>query len=220
MRGGSSSGWRPTRGCSQVRGRAGPRRGLTALVVGLAVLTGTAAAGQERVQGDLYTNARYGIRIAKPPGWHFLTAGMIVELAKKAAGGAPLRGEEDPVKLAGFAVIVSKEPTLGREIAPQVVLLVHELKERPADVVKTCEGLRSGMSDPETVEPTREIRLDGRSAARLDFRGVVDGASVRARTLCTFRDRQAFVVAAQALSPDFDREAATFEAILSSFKLE
>lgn len=195
-------------------------RALAVLVLGLAVLTGTPARGQERVQGDLYTNARYGIQISKPPVWHFLTAGMIVELAKKSAGGVGMRGEEDPVKLAGFAVIVSKEPSLGREIAPQVVLLVHELRERPTDVVKTCEGLRAGMSDPETVEPTREVRLDGRPAARLDFRGVVDGAIVRARALCTFRDREAFVVAAQALAADFEREVSTFEAILSSFKLK
>jgi len=218
MRSGSSSGGRHSQGRRACKRRRGLN--LAALVVGLAVLTGVPAHGQERIQGDRYSNARYGIEIGKPSTWHFLTAGMIVDLARKSAGAAPVRSDEDPVRLAGFAVIVSKEPTLGREIAPQVVLLVHELRERPADTVRTCEGLRTGMSEPETVEPTREVGLDGRPAARLDFRGVVDGAIVRARALCTFRDRQAFVVVAQALSADFDREAATFETILSSFKLK
>jgi hypothetical protein len=193
--------------------------------VGLCVLIAAGAGvvpvgAQERVQGDVYTNARYGLQISKPTTWHFLTAGMIVDLARKTAGAKPLAGNEDPVKVAGFAVIISKEPTLGREVVPQVVLLVHELRERPADLVKTCEGLRAGMNEPETVEPTREVRIDGRPAARLDFRGLVDGAAVRARALCTFRDRQAFVVAAQALAVDFDREAGTFETILSSFTLK
>jgi hypothetical protein len=193
--------------------------------VGLCVLVAAGAGvaplgAQERVQGDVYANARYGLQISKPATWHFLTAGMIVDLARKTAGATPLATNEDPVKVAGFAVIISKEPTLGREVVPQVVLLVHELRERPANLVRTCEGLRAGMNEPETVEPTREVRIEGRPAARLDFRGLVDGAAVRARALCTFRDRQAFVVVAQALAADFDREAGMFETILSSFRLK
>ncbi|MGH7319982.1 MAG: hypothetical protein ACRELA_10220 [Candidatus Rokuibacteriota bacterium] len=195
-------------------------RGLLVGLLGAGALAGAPAAGQERVQGDVYTNARYGIQISKPTSWHFMTAGMIVDLAKRTGGGNPVRGEEDPVKLAGFAVVVSKVPTLGREIAPQVFVLIHEVKERPTDIAKACEGLRSGMSDPETVQPTREVRVEGRPGVRLDFRGLVDGAMVRATALCTFRERQAFVIAAQALSADFDREAAIFETVLASFKLK
>jgi hypothetical protein len=197
------------------------RRGIAVLaLVAVALVAGGPTAAQERVQGDLYTNSHYGIQIGKPSAWHFITAGMIVELAKKTAGAAQLRGEDDPVKLAGFAVIVSKVPSLGREIAPQVVLLVHELKERPTDLLQTCEKLRAGVNDPETVEPTREVQIDGRPAARLDFRAVVDGALVRATALCTVRDRQAYVVAAQALAADFEVEAHAFETILQSFRLK
>ena len=43
-----------------------------------------------------------------------------------------LGGDVDPVKAAGFAVIVSKVPILGREVAPLVVLKVQDLpRPRP-----------------------------------------------------------------------------------------
>jgi hypothetical protein len=76
------------------------------------------------------------------------------------------------------------------------------------------------MSDPETVTPTREVQLDGQRAARLDFRGNVDGAAVRATALCTLQGQRAFVVVAQALLKDFEGAAPTFETILSSFRLK
>ena len=40
---------------------------------------------------------------------------------------APPPADADPVKTAGFAVIVSKSPTLGREVLAQVVLMVQDL---------------------------------------------------------------------------------------------
>jgi hypothetical protein len=182
-------------------------------------VTVTPALGQERVQGNAYTNPGHGIEISKPPAWHFITAGMIVDLAKRSAGQTSLRGEEDPVKLTGIAVIASKTPSLGLEVAPHVILRVIELKEGAADLARTCESLRSGMGDPETVAPTRSVRLGDRPAVRLDFRGNVDGALVRATALCAVRDRRAYFVVGQALAADFEAEARTFEAILGSFKL-
>jgi hypothetical protein len=198
-----------------VRGTPG---GLVVLVV--LALAAAPARGQERIGGNLYANSRYGIEITKPPGWHFITAATIVDLAKKAAGGARIRGEEDPVKLAGFAVIVSKVPVLGRGVQPQVVVLVHEVATPPADVGKACEGLRSGMTEPETLRPTRAVRIGDKAGARLDFQGLVDGDMVRATALCTFRERQGFVVVGQALAAEFDSEFTTFESILSSFRLK
>jgi hypothetical protein len=194
--------------------------GVAAAVVLLALTLGAASAwGQDQISGDRYANPRYGIEITKPSSWHFITAQMIVDLAKRSSGGGSLRGEDDPVKLAGFAVIVSKVASLGREIAPQVVLLVHERQEPPQDLVRACEGLRTGMNDPETVTETQTVSLAGRPAARLDFRGNIAGATVRAAALCTFRGRQAFVVAAQALTGDFEGALPAFESILASFKL-
>ncbi|MGH7265231.1 MAG: hypothetical protein ACREMB_10315 [Candidatus Rokuibacteriota bacterium] len=190
------------------------------LVVSLALLAGSAVAAQEKVEGNRYSNPTYGIQITKPPSWHFITAGTILDLAKKAAGGQKIRGDEDPVKLAGFAVIVSKVPVLGRSIDPNVVLRVHEAAAPPDDTVKACELLRTGMTEPETVRPTRRLQLEGRPAARLDFQGLVDGAMVRATALCTFRERRAFVVVGQALSSEFDGELSRFESILQSFTLK
>ncbi|HEY7601640.1 MAG TPA: hypothetical protein VIB60_03950, partial [Methylomirabilota bacterium] len=105
------------------------------------------------------------------------------------------------------------------EVTPQVILAIQDLPRPPGDVVEACERLRSGMNDPENVMPTRPVRLDGRPAARLDFKGYVDGAQVRATALCTFQDRRAFVVAGQALAAEFDGEAGTFDTILRSFRL-
>jgi hypothetical protein len=197
--------------------RSGARR-LGLLVLGLAVSVVPAGA-QDRVDGDRYQNPRYGIQIEKPSRWYFITATTVMDLARKAAGMSAPSGDADAVKAAGFAVIVSKVPVLGREVAPQVVLMVQDLPKPPGDVVETCERLRSGMNDPETVAPTRAVRLDGRPAARLDFRGYVDGALVRATALCTFQDRRAFVVVGQALATEFDGEAGTFETILRTFRL-
>ncbi len=189
-----------------------------ALALALLLAAGPVLA-QERVEGNLYVNTKYRIQISKPPGWHFITAGAIVDLAKKAAGGTPIRGEDDPVKLAGFAVVISKVPQLGRGIQPQVVFVVKELPAPPSDVVEACEKLRTGMTEPETVKPTRRGQVDGQPAARLDFQGLVDAEMVRATALCTFRDRQAFVVVGQALASEFDGEFSTFESILSSLRL-
>jgi len=186
------------------------------LVVGLSGAVGLA---QDKIEGNSYSNAKYGIQITKPVSWHFITAATIVDLAKKTAGGAKIRGEDDPIKLAGFAVVVSKEPTLGRGIQPQVVVMVHEAPAVPGDMVKACEGLRTGMVEPETLKPTRRVQLGARPAARLDFQGIVDGDVVRATALCTFRDKQAFVVVGQALASEFDSEFSSFESILSSFSL-
>lgn len=186
----------------------------------LAAAAWAPAAAQDRVDGNSYSNARYGIQISKPPSWHFITAGTIVDLAKKAGGGAKIPGEDDPVKLAGFAVVVAKAPELGRGVKPQVVLLVRELPAPPADLVQACEGLRSGMTEPETLKPTRQLQLGTRPAARLDFQGLVDSDMVRATALCTFRDRQAFVVVGQALASEFDTEFSAFESILGSFRLK
>ena len=195
-------------------------RSLGALALLLMVAAATAPAlAQDRIEGDRYQNPRYGIQIEKPPRWHFITAATVMDIARKAAGlGAP-PADADPVKAAGFAVIVSKSPTLGREVSPQVILAVQDLPRPPGDVVEACERLRSGMNDPENVMPTRPIRVDGRPAARLDFKGYVDGAQVRATAVCTFQDRRAFVVVGQALATEFDAETVTFDTILRSFKL-
>ena len=195
-------------------------RSLGALALLLMVAAATAPAlAQDRIEGDRYQNPRYGIQIEKPPRWHFITAATVMDIARKAAGlGAP-PADADPVKAAGFAVIVSKSPTLGREVTPQVILAIQDLPRPPADVVEACERLRSGMNDPENVMPTRPIRIDGRPAARLDFKGYVDGAQVRATALCTFQDRRAFVVVGQALATEFDAETVMFDTILRSFKL-
>ncbi|MBI3454567.1 MAG: hypothetical protein HY002_02105 [Candidatus Rokubacteria bacterium] len=192
---------------------------LVLILLAVSALAARPALGQERVEGDLYANAKYGIQIGKPSSWYFITAGTVVDLARKAGGGPRLRGDEDPVKLAGFAVVVSKVPSLGRGFQPQVVVLVRELSAPPGGMVKACEELRSGMTEPETVRPTRVVQVDGRPAARLDFQGLVDGEMVRATALCAFRDRQAFVVVGQALASEFDSEFSTFEMILSSFRL-
>jgi hypothetical protein len=192
--------------------------GALTLLLALGVATGPAAA-QDRIEGDRYQNPRYGIQIEKPPRWHFITATTVMDVARKAAGmGAP-PADTDPVKAAGFAVIVSKSPTLGREVTPQVILSVQDVPRPPGDVVEACERLRSGMNDPENVMPTRPVRLDGRPAARLDFKGYVDGTLVRATALCTFQDRRAFVVVGQALATEFDAETVTFDTILRSFKI-
>lgn len=197
-------------------------RGLARL--GLVLVLVLAAAGpaltQERVDGNTYANTKYGIQIAKPPAWHFITASTVVDLARKAGGGARIRGDDDPVKLAGFAVVVSKVPQLGRGVQPQVVLVVQELAAAPGDLVEACEKLRTGMTEPETIKPTRRVQVDGKPAARLDFQGLVDAEMVRATALCTFRDRQAFLVVGQALASEFDSEFSTFESILGSFHLK
>jgi hypothetical protein len=209
----SAPGARPTPGWRPAARRLGPLAFLLA-----AALAGPAAA-QDRVEGDRYQNPRYGVQIEKPSRWHFITASTVMDVARKTAGMPPMSADVDPVKAAGFAVIVSKVPVLGREVAPQVVLMVHDLPQAPGDVTQACERLRSGMNDPETVTPTRTVRVDGRPASRLDFKGYVDGALVRATALCTFQDRRAFVVVGQALAAEFDGEAGTFETILGSFRL-
>jgi hypothetical protein len=185
----------------------------------VAVLAALPASGQDKLEGNAYSNAKYGIQISKPPSWHFITAAAILDLAKKSAGGGRIPGEEDPIKAAGFAVVVSKAPMLGRGVSPQVVLLVRELPAPSADLVKTCESLRGGMVEPETVRSTRQVQVGGRPAARLDFQGLVDGDMVRATALCTLRERQAFMVVGQALSAEFDSDFANFESILGSFRL-
>jgi hypothetical protein len=199
-------------------------RGVGAALLGVVAATALAAApavAQERIDGNAYSNAKYGIQITKPPSWHFISSGAVVELAKKAGGGAKIAGDDDSVKLAGFAVIVSKAPELGRSVKPQVVVLVRELPAPPADLVQTCESFRSGMTEPETVKPTRRLQLGGtRPAARLDFQGLVDSDMVRATALCTVRDRLAFVVVGQALASEFDTEFSAFESILGSFRLK
>jgi hypothetical protein len=195
------------------------RRLLVALLpaLGLAALP---AVAQEKVEGNVYTNPKYGIQITKPASWHFITAATIVDLARRAGGAAKIRGDEDPVKLAGFAVIVSKVPQLGRGVQPQVVLVLQEVPAPPTDLVESCEKLRSGMTEPETLRPTRRVDLQGRPAARLDFQGIVDADVVRATALCTYKERQAFFVVAQALASEFDTEFSAFESIISSFRLK
>lgn len=202
----------------RVPSRPGAGRVAAVMLVALATAFAGLAAAQDRVDGNRYQNPRYGIQIEKPAGWTFLTASALIDAARKAAG-MPASGDQDPVKAAGFAVIVSKKAVLGREISPQVVLVVQDLPKPPADLVESCELLRSGMSEPESVTPTRRVSIDGRPAARLDFQGYVDGALVRATALCTFQDRRAFLVVGQALASEFDGEASTFETILRSFKL-
>jgi hypothetical protein len=199
--------------------RAAGAAARAAIALGLAAVLGTPAVAQDKVDGDRYQNPRYGVEIEKPSRWYFITASTLLDAARRGAGMPPVGREVDPVKAAGFAVIVSKVPALGREVAPQVVLMVHDLPEAPGDVVQACERLRSGMVEPETVVPTRAVSVGGRPAARLDFKGYVDGALVRATALCTFQDRRAFVVAGQALAAEFDGEAGTFDAILRSFRL-
>jgi hypothetical protein len=205
-------------------GRAGARRRVAGSLVGLAVLL---AAGlldpilaQDRVEGHRYQNARYGIQIEKPASWHFITASTIMDLARRAARMPPLGSDVDPVKAAGLAVIVSKVPVLGRDMVPMVLLKVSDQPQAPTSLMEECERLRSGMTEPETVTPTRSVSIDGRPAARLDFKGYVDGALVRATALCTFRGSRAFVVVGQALAAEFDGEASVFDTILRSFKLQ
>lgn len=186
----------------------------------LALALGPPAFAQEKVDGDVYANPRYGIQIAKPRAWHFITAGMILDLVRRTAGGAARApAGDDPVKAMGFAVIVSKVPTLGRGFDPQVVLLVHEVPNAPPDLLQACEKLRSGMTDPQTLLPSREIQVDGKPAIRLDFQGAVDGAAVRATAICAIRGGRAFVVVGQALATEFDAEALTFSTVLDSFRL-
>jgi hypothetical protein len=211
----------PPAGPTGRRGVACRRGGRLAAVVMLTVASAFAglAAAQDRLDGDRFQNPRYGIQIEKPPGWTFITASAVIDAARKAAGMPAVSGDVDPVKAAGFAVIASKTPVLGREVSPQVIVVVQDLPKPPGDLVETCERLRSGMNDPETVTPTRPVRIDNRPAARLDFKGYVDGALVRATALCTFQDRRAFLVVGQALASEFDGEAATFETVLRSFRL-
>ncbi len=185
----------------------------------LLVLLVPPAPAQDKVEGNRYTNARYGIEIGKPAKWYFITAATILDLARKTAGATAPR-VEDPIQAAGFAVVISKVPSLGRAVDPQVILLVHDTPKAPTDLVQACEGLRTGMVDPETVAPTRQVQLDGKPAARLDFKGFVDGTAVRATALCTFRDRRAYVAVGQALAADFDAEAPTFETILQSLHVK
>ena len=200
----------------------GGERARVGLVLVATTLWAAPTLGQDRVDGNVYASARYGIQIAKPAAWHFITAQTALDLARKAAGpvgsGRP-RGDEDPVRAAGFAVIVSKSPILGRTFDPQVIVLVNELADPPSDLVQVCESVRAGMTEPKTVTPTRETRLGETPAARLDFQGLVDGTPVRATALCVARDRRVFVVVGQALAADFASVASTFETILSSFRL-
>jgi hypothetical protein len=201
-----------------VSSRGGKRLTALALVTLVAVFSGLAVA-QDRVDGDRYQNPRYGIQIEKPPKWTFITASAVIDAARKAAGMSP-SADADPVKAAGFAVVVSKTPVLGRDVSPQVIVVVEDLPKQPGELIETCERLRSGMNLPETVTPTRPVRIDNRPAARLDFQGYVDGALVRATALCTFQDKRAFLVVGQALASEFDAEASTFETILRSFRLK
>ena len=209
--------------CSRWARSTDARRRLARPVATLAVLLAAApfhhAGAQDRVEGNRYQNPRYGIQIEKPSAWHFITASTIMDVARKAARMPPLGSDVDPVKAAGVAVIVSKVPVLGRDVVPMVLLKVQDLPKAPTSVVEECERLRSGMNDPETVTPTRTVAIEGRPAARLDFKGYVDGALVRATTLCTFQGSRAFVVAGQALAAEFDGEAGTFDTILRSFRL-
>jgi hypothetical protein len=199
------------------------RRRVAGSLVGLAILL---AAGllhpvraQDRVEGNRYQNPRYGIQIDKPASWYFITATTIMDLARKAARMPPLGSDVDPVKAAGLAVIASKVPVLGRDVVPMVLLKVQDQAQAPTSFMEECERLRSGMNEPETVTPTRSVAIDGRPAARLDFKGYVDGALVRATALCTFQGNRAFVVVGQALAAEFDSEASVFDTILRSFKL-
>ena len=210
----------PGRGPSPRSARTSvPRRTVVAAIFLLAGVAASAVA-QDKIEGHAYSNAKYGIQISKPANWHFITAATIVDLAKKQGGGRKIPGEDDPVKLAGFAVVVSKVPMLGREVQPQVVVLVRDLPAGTLDLVKTCEGLRSGMTEPETLRPTRQLQLGSRPAARLEFQGLVDSDMVRATALCAVRDRQAFMVVGQALASEFDTEFPSFESILGSFRLK
>src|SRR5262245_64150469 len=106
--------------------------GALALLLTVAVAAGSAAA-QDRIEGDRYQNPRYGIQIEKPSGWHFITATTVMDIARKAAGLAGPPAEADAVKAAGFAVIVSKSPTLGREVTPQVILAIQDLPRPPGE---------------------------------------------------------------------------------------
>ena len=189
-------------------------------VLGGALAWGGLASAQERVERNLYANPRYGIQITKPAGWYFITAGTILDLARRTAGAPRPNSDEDPVKAAGFAVVVSKVPVLGRGFDPQVIVLVHQLAQTPPNLLEACEGLRTGMNEPQTLLPTRQVQLDGKPAARLDFQGLVDGALVRATALCAIREGRAFVVVGQALATEFDTEARTFDTILASFHLK
>jgi hypothetical protein len=206
-------------GRHRVANRGVKRVAVLTLVTLAAAVAGVAAA-QDRVDGDRYQNPRYGIQIEKPAKWSFITASAVIDAARKAAGMPPPSGDADPVKAAGFAVVVSKTPVLGREVSPQVIVVVQDLPKPPGDLVESCERLRSGMNIPETVLPTRPVRIENRPAARLDFQGYVDGVLVRATALCTFQDRRAFLVVGQALASEFDGEASTFETILRSFRLK
>src|SRR5262249_2612642 len=154
------------------------------------------AVSQEKVEGDRYSNALYGLQIDKPGDWYFITAGTVLELAQKMAG-ARARPSPDPVKTAGVAGILSKGPTLGRDFDRQVVGLVEETEKSPADLAEACGKLRSGMAEPEMVRAPQRVQVDGKPAVRLDFLGYVDGAAVRASALCTFRDRRAYFAVAQ-----------------------
>ena len=212
--GGARSAPQPVAG----RSRRWATLGLTLILPALVAVPPVAVA-QEQVEGNRYTNGRYGMQIDKPANWYFITAGTVIELARKVAGARPAP-DADPVKTAGFAVIVSKVPILGRDFDPQVVVLVQETDAVPTDLVAACEKLRSGMTEPETVRAPQRVEIDGQPTVRLDFLGYVDGVAVRAGALCTFRNRRAYFAVAQALVTDFDGETAAFDAILQSFRVK
>jgi hypothetical protein len=140
----------------------------------------------------------------------------VLALARRAAGGASRPPGADPVREAGFAVIVARAPVLGRTLAPHVIVRVEE--PAPPDAAAACVGPLPGLGDAEPLGAPRPVEVDGRPAVRLDLRGRVDDESVRAAALCLVRDARAYVLVAQAPAAEFAAAAPALEAILGSFR--
>ena len=162
---------------------------------------------------------RYGVQIEKPPRWHFVAASTVIDLARKAAGMRPAMATI-PSRRRGSAVIVSKAPVLGREVAPQVVLMVQDLPKAPRtwfeDVRAPAE--RDERSRDRDADRVLSALTAGQRRGSIS-RATSTGRSCARPPSAPSRTAAPSWVAGQALAAEFDGEAVTFDTILRSFRL-